>query len=60
MIKLPKAIRHQNLPKYHQMVQNKRTGYTKLVTVEKAIELVLGKLYFGTRTKTTKDEYKVI
>ena len=37
MIKLPKAIRHQNLPKYYQMVQNKRTGYTKLVTVEKLL-----------------------
>lgn len=58
--KLPRNQRHKDLPSYYQMVRNKRTGYTKLVTTEKAIELVHGKLFFGERHKLVKDDYVAV
>lgn len=47
-----------NLPKFYVKLKNTRTGYTKLVSADKAFEMINGKFdELGQRKLQLKDRY---
>lgn len=53
-----KKERNKDLPRHYVMVRNERTNYTKLVKVNKAADMILGRYdYTGLRVQVLKDKY---